>query len=97
MDETTNLHLRLIANKNRLQVRIPGAPDESSPYTDPSTYREELTEILRKEYMGIYLHPALITSVIHSIDRTMKAHITDVIVKEEIDRIVEGAILEALQ
>jgi hypothetical protein len=96
--DPTGLHLRMIANKRRLLPPTPkGAHDSrcNSRPEDKSSYHSALTDVLAREYRGVYIHPVLVSLIVDAIDGLVRRHLTDMVVRETIDLCVEGAIQEA--
>ena len=77
---------------------MPRLPDPLTQdrVSDEPSYRSALAEVIQKEYREVYLHPELFENIMGAIDRVIRDHLKDIVVKEIVDTCVANAIRETL-
>ena len=90
-----DLHFRMIANKRLLQkpvAKTEAVVIDTSASVPSSRYRHNLNELLAREYSDVFIHPVLLQSVLDAIDHIVTDHIRDMVVSEEVQRVIEGVL-----
>jgi len=82
----------MIANERLLQKPASKTPIVIDPLEPSSLYRNNLNELLQMEYKDVYLHPTLLKTIVSAIDHIVADHIRDIVVREEVQRVIEGAL-----